>query len=560
MRFFSFLLLLCFCVCLSCPAKADRLLLPDFSDIIPKKPEEIKVNFTEILDDPEFKEGQIFDRDALQAFYEARDFKTVWVGGAVFQKSKKPEQILSVLENAWRHGLNPAQYNIAVIKNLMIEDKGSDDLKLDLLLSDAVMRYGRDITGMRVPARTLGYRTQDWRQPLQGIDVLNFVAQSTSPKQALGKLAPQGTLYKSLQKELITLYETKDNPDHKSIDFQGLLQPRQRHRSVPDIRRRMGFADPVLAEEVNYYDDQLAQAVMAFQSAHGLKPDGIIGPHTLKLMNITRQDKIDQILVNLERLRWVEPEKPARYVMVNVPSARLWAVEDNQVKLEMPVVVGREKRETKIFSAMITGVRFNPTWTVPPTIKKDDYLPELQKDPYYLSDRGIELVQDGMTIDPGTIDWGAATWRQVNNMKMVQGSGSANPLGLVRILMDNPYNIYLHDTPSKSLFKLDNRALSSGCVRVEDAQALADFILTPNQGWSTERKQDILNSGRQTNISTESPLSVYILYQTIWLGDRGQLVYGHDIYQKDKNLLKALVTIGGIAYPLEEELKTAFKD
>jgi len=298
---------------------------------------------------------------------------------------------------------------------------------------------------------------------------------------------------------------------------------------------------------------------MAFQRSQGLKADGIIGPHTVKLMNISNEEKINQILVNLERLRWIEPNKPTRYVMVNIPSATLWAVENETVKLQMPVVVGRKKRPTKSFTTTITGIRFNPTWTVPPTIKRDDYLPKLREDPYYLSDRGIELMDGVMTVDPGTIDWQEASWSDVNRMRMVQGSGSNNPLGHVRVIMNNPYGIYLHDTPDKGYFNRATRAISSGCVRMADAHAFADFVLSPNQGWSAEKRQKILSSGQQQEVRASQPLPVYLGYQTIWLGDDGQLIYGRDLYGEDQRLFKLLTRHDLIALPPdEEEMKTAF--
>ncbi len=508
----------------------------------------------------ELDRSDFSDRPAIEAFYEQRGQDLAWTSSSIFG-SNKAKDIVSVLEESWKHGLNPDRYNLVAIKTLMEDDKGKNKYQLELILSDAIIKYGRDLTGMRVNPRVIGQRSKYWRQPLLGIDILNHVAKKSDVESGLRSLAPRGQLYKSLQKNLIELYEVIENPEADvKVRVSGLLKPGQVNNAVRVIRARMGMSSLTAPQGVNYYDDDLAQAVMAFQRSRGVRPDGIIGPQTAKLMNITRDDKINQILVNLERLRWVEPEKPDRYVMVNVPAARLWAVEKGKVKLEMPVIVGRKKRPTKIFSTSITGIRFNPTWTVPPTIKKDDYLPKLREDPYYLSNRGIELMNGRMTVDPGTVDWQNASWTDVNQMRMVQGSGNRNPLGRVRVIMNNPYNIYLHDTPSKAAFKRDNRALSSGCVRMEDPQALADFVLSTNDGWSTERKQRLLDRGKQIDIIAENPIPVYLLYQTIWLGDQGQLVYGHDLYGHDDVLLKALKKENAVAFPVREELRTALNE
>ena len=519
----------------------------------------IKTGITQALEVGKIGKHKFEDAPGMKAFYAARDYQSVWLQSS-FLRQRKAETLLKTFESSWKHGLNPNHYHVNEIRRLMSEAKGVERFQLDLILSDALVRYGRDLTGMRINPRVIGQRSKYWRQPLRGIDTLDHVAGATNTKLALDGLAPKGKLYKKLQQELVRLYKTPANdPREKPIHLKGILRPGSGHKTILAVRERMGFKAEEAPQGAYTYDDQLAQAVMAFQKAHGLTPDGIVGAHTVKLMNMTREDRLNQVLANLERLRWVEPNKPERYIMVNVPSAMLWAVENGQVKLEMPVVVGRVKRPTNIFSTQITGVRFNPTWTVPPTIKKEDYLPKLQENPYYLSDRGIELMDvDNMSVDPGLVNWNEKTWQEVNQMRMVQGSGRSNPLGLVRVIMNNPFNIYLHDTPKKSYFKRANRALSSGCIRLLEAQQVADFILARNDNWSKERKDKILARGRLAEVRAQKPLPVYILYQTVWLGDREQIVYGHDLYGHDRKLLKALSDIGGIALPeARKNTKTA---
>ena len=519
----------------------------------------IKASISQALEIGRLGNHKFYDPPGMKAFYQSREFESVWLESSLF-KQRKAEALLAAFESSWKHGLNPNNYFVKEIRRLMDESKGAERFQLDLLLSDALVRYGRDLSGMRVEPKNIGQLSKYWRQPLRGIDILDHVANSSDASQALEIMAPQGTLYKSLQNELARLYITPpEDSDTAHIYLSGLIRPGDSHKAILKVRERLGFNPDAALQGAYYYDDQLAQAVMTFQKDSGLTPDGIIGAQTVKVMNMTRSDRINQILVNLERLRWVEPNKPSRYVMVNVPAAVLWAVEDNNVVLEMPVVVGRPKRPTTIFTTEITGIRFNPTWTVPPTIKKEDYLPKLQEDPYYLFDRGIELIDsDNMTVDPGMINWSEKTWREVNAMRMVQGSGSSNPLGLVRVIMNNPYNIYLHDTPTKSYFKRSNRALSSGCVRMADPLKFADFVLKKNDGWSTGRRDKLLERGKQADIIVEHPLPVYILYQTVWLGDRGQIVYGRDLYDHDAVLLRELKKIGGLVFPVKaEETKTA---
>ncbi len=514
-----------------------------------------EANITKALEAGRLGNISFYDAQAMEAFYAARNYESAWLSGAFFQQ-RKAETLLKAFEEAWLHGLNPASYRIKEIKTLM---QTGDDMQLDLILSDALVRYGRDLSGMRVNPGAIGQLAKYWRQPMHGTEVLEYVASASNTRAALENLAPQGKLYQQLQKELEALYTMPMNQDTTAIYVRGVVRPGETHKAVLPIRERLGLDAGSAIQGAYYYDDALAKAVMDFQRTHGLKPDGIIGPNTVKVMNLGRDDKIEQILVNMERLRWVEQDKPDRYVMVNVPSATLWAVEDGRVKLEMPVIVGRVNRPTNIFTTRITGIRFNPTWTVPPTIKRDDYLPKLREDPYYLSDRGIELMENNMTLDPGQVNWEEKTWAEVNAMRMVQGSGRTNPLGQVRVLMNNPYNIYLHDTPKKSYFSRANRALSSGCVRMKEAKAFADFVLSPNKGWTTARMEKILETGELYDLGAEQSLPVYILYHTVWLGSDGQVVYGPDLYGHDRKLLKELNNIGGVVYPVKENsTKTAF--
>lgn len=517
-----------------------------------------KVALTQALDLGKVNDQSFYDLPTLKAFYQENQFTPVWLSKS-FGSQKKVNAIVDTLEEAWEHGLNPSNYNLAPIKALVESNDSDQNYQLELLLSDAVIRYGRDMTGMRVDPKAIGQRSKYWRQTMLGMDILKQVSSAADPKFALEGLAPKGQLYKALQEKLIILYKTKGpNPDRHSISIPRLLRPGDANKAILPIRERMGLAPNQASHGAYFYDDQLAQAVMAFQKGQGVTPDGIIGPQTVKLMNITTQDRINQIIVNLERLRWMEPNKPSRYVLVNVPSAILWAIEDGDVALEMPVVVGRKKRQTNIFSTTITGIRFNPRWTVPPTIKREDYLPKLREDPYYLTDRGIELVdKDNMSVDPGLINWEEKTWAEVNMMRMVQGSGRSNPLGLVRVIMENPFNIYLHDTPTKSYFKRSNRSLSSGCVRMAEPQKFADFVLSSNEGWSEERRKRLIARGREANIRAEQPLPVYIVYQTVWLGESGQIVYGQDIYDRDAKLLKELKKINGVKIPVKEVVQHA---
>lgn len=486
------------------------------------------------------------DPDGMAAFYTRRGGKPAWVE-LRGTGQERIAAILYVLEDSWTHGLNPSHYHTDDIRALIRAEKAGERAHLELLVSDAIVRYGRDLTGMRLPPQEIDQRARYWRTPMEGVAVLEVVAGAAAPQAGLETLEPRDALYRRLREELMTLAAHPDRTveDILPISFGNvILRHGDRHPQVPKLRTLMGVVhDPVHGPETRY-DDPLAAVVMDFQRRNGLSADGHIGPKTLAVLNRTPRERMEQIIVNMERLRWLGDKRPDKYILVNIPSMTMWAVENNEVALESIVIVGRPQRQTKSFTTEITGVRFNPRWTVPPTIKAQDFLPRLREDPTYLEGRGITVsaVIDGkrQVLDSTAIDWTTITRRDLAQMRMTQGAGDDNALGRIRVLMDNDYDIYLHDTNAPSYFNKPDRALSSGCVRVAEPEKMAHFILNGNQGWDEGRMRAILNSGNTRDITAERPVPVYLLYQTIWLDADGNLIHGQDIYKQDQRLLAAM--------------------
>lgn len=489
------------------------------------------------------------DKDALRDFYAAREGRTLWID-TWGSDHERVEAILPVLEQSWMHGLSPDTYHVREIAALRHAKLPTEKAQLELLASDGVARYVRDLTGFRLPPAAIREEAGFWRQPMETRSILTAVADRDDPAGILKSYAPRDALYQRLQEELITLSANSDRAyeQYLPISFGGaLLRPGAFHKGVANLRGRLGLKhDPAYGPE-NKYDDDLAAAVMNFQRENGLEPDGVIGSKTLALLNTGVEDKIEQIIVNMERLRWIGEEKPEKYVLVNIPSATLWAVEDGDVAFEMPVIVGRPERPTKSFITEITGVRFNPKWTVPPTIKAKDFLPKLMEDPAYLANKGIDVYQivDGkrVTLDSTAIDWATVTREDLKSLRMVQAAGDNNALGRIRVLMDNPYDIYLHDTNAPEYFKKPSRAASSGCIRLSEPGKVADFILHDNKGWSGARMSSLIESGRTTEVTAAEKIPVFILYQTIWLDHEGRLVYGPDVYNQDKRMIEAMKSL-----------------
>ena len=480
----------------------------------------------------------------IDLFYLHREGKPFWVKGSRLKREGKA--LLSTLKNAHYSGLNPQKYHIKRIGILL--DEANNDKKrtfLEILLTDAYIEYVRDLSGMRIAAREIGLNPKHWRQRISADNALALLMENDDEiKFFLGKQEPQTATYQNLKSELKYLLENSDRQAKlEIISLDETLYPERGATDVPKLRTR--FELPELPVESRYrYDGDLVEAVKIFQIEKGLKSDGIIGQQTLAALNRSEADNINSIILNMERLRWVHDAKPERFIVVNIPAATLWAVENGRVAYEMPVVVGRKKRQTIPFISEIHGVRFNPTWTVPETIKKEDILPNLIENPNYLADKGMELFdgydRDAPTLDPSIIDWASLDKLGLAALRMVQTAGTHNPLGRIRVLMPNEHNIYLHDTNHKELFARSDRAKSSGCVRMERPEEIADFILKNKSNWDVSTIDPILDKPGTTNIYTQENMPVYLLYYTTWIGAQGQVVYGNDLYDRDNKLAQAL--------------------
>jgi len=319
-----------------------------------------------------------------------------------------------------------------------------------------------------------------------------------------------------------------------------ILKQGQTDPNLPLLRAKLidYMPDNVPATDPYYYDDILVEGVKSFQRAMGMKDDGVVGPQTLSVINRTLEDEKKQIEVNLYRLE--QPEwrgRPDLRIDVDIARYHLTAYEDGDVEFEMPVVVGSKKRQTVRFTTTMTGVRLNPGWTLPPTIKQEDYIPKLRSNPQWVNNKGVKIYaswdRNAEPIDPTTIDWNYLSDSEIKAMRFYKNAGNANPLGRYRFLMNNRYDIYLHDTNQKYLFNRSARAKSSGCVRVHDPRKITEFLLKDDPDWTAEKIDGILDGGKTYNVGAQRSIPVYFDYKTAWLDSTGELVLGHDIYGLD---------------------------
>ncbi|MCF8496319.1 MAG: L,D-transpeptidase family protein [Alphaproteobacteria bacterium] len=493
------------------------------------------------------------DKPAISDFYKQREGRFYWIAHG--RLNGDGEYLAKALSDSWTHGLNPRRYGL---EEALIFLKAADEdsqIKADILLTQAFILYARDLSGMRVSPDGMATGRTGWLLPVSPDHVLGLLVSGGRFRSILKSFEPQGKTYASLRKELIRLAGQKEGAQDRlpPVKLSRVIKPGARDRGVPALRERLGIRSVI--GDALLYDDELAAAVMRFQRDRGLISDGLVGPDTLDALNLTRTGKMLKIIANMERLRWVPPDRPTRFVTVNIPSATLWAVENGRVTLEMPVVVGTADRPTYSFITTIRGVRFNPGWTVPRTIKAEDIWPKLKENPDYLGDKGMTLYQDGNALDPAAVDWTALTPADLASFQMVQTPGAHNPLGRIRVLMPNQYDIYLHGTNRPDYFEKQDRALSSGCVRLESPDAMAEFILKGEPGWGAGSLAETLAGGKTHDALISKPFPVYIVYYTAWVDERGGIVYGPDLYGQDENLIGKLRRVDGIFIPGHNEPK-----
>ncbi|MHA6963225.1 L,D-transpeptidase family protein [Zobellella denitrificans] len=363
---------------------------------------------------------------------------------------------------------------------------------------------------------------------------LRQAAQNGSRHQLVQRLVPGYGDHDQLQRQLARLLALAEQP-WPSLKT-AMLRPGERAAVVPRLRERLQLLGDLPASAMDgddYYDSALEQGVRHFQQRHGLQVDGVIGPHTYSWLDVSPLARAQLLMRSMLRTLIGDTLPPA-YLLVNIPEYRLRLYQDQAMVLESDVIVGKDSRKTPIMASEITNVVVNPPWHVPRSILTKDILPRLYQDPGYIEREEFEVLDAGERLVPRE-EWQAVLYEDgVFPYRLRQRPGSRNALGAYKFHLPNNEAIYLHDTPSRGLFSRDSRALSSGCVRVEEAEQLALWLLS--EQWSPSRLAD-LKANRHTRwLRVNKPLPVFMVYWPGWLGQDGLPRFRDDIYQFDHRL------------------------
>jgi murein L,D-transpeptidase YcbB/YkuD len=297
-------------------------------------------------------------------------------------------------------------------------------------------------------------------------------------------------------------------------------------------------------EDATVFDQALENAVIRFQRRNGLNPDGIVGPLTIAALNVPVESRVRQIELNLERMRWTSRNLGHRYIMVNIAGFKLDVIENGNKIMSMDVIVGKPYWHTPVLSETMTYIVLNPTWNIPESIAAEEILPIIRENPDYLNMKNIKVMshwsQNASEINSRTVKWFEIDEDDFN-YKLIQEPGPSNPLGNIKFIFPNEYNVYLHDTPGKGLFSRNIRSFSHGCIRIENPLDLAEYLLAENLGWSRDKILSVIKKHKTQIVYFSNPIRIHLLYLTAWVDDQGILQFRNDIYGRDEQLYMALL-------------------
>lgn len=475
--------------------------------------------------------------NALKAVYEARGNKPVWAGLTPEVRT----QVLEVLNKADAEGLDPRVFAVPALDAAADPSAQAD---ADLALTDALLRYAQTMRGQRLDNDDYD---DDWHLRPDPFDSRAFLAQalkSGDPVAALRTLAPPYAGYGALRDALAKYRALAANGGWEAIPAGPSLKPGMSDPvRVPAVRRRLivtGELAPEAAEGPDM-DETVVNAIKTFQNRHGLDPDGAVGPRTLVALNTTAQERVVQIATNMERWRWLPRKLEAHHVAVNVAGQTMEVVKDGKVALSMRTIVGDREHHTPAFRSQVVSIVLNPNWRVPSSIATKEILPKLQKDPGYLMANNMRLVGD---FPPDSeLAYGIGiNWKQYKTFpySIKQLSGDDNALGQLKFNIPNKDDIYLHDTNKPHLFARADRAMSHGCIRLEKPEDLAMHLLEEVKDWDRQKLADTLTKGETKGIILKTPVPVYLLYFTTWVGTDGTIQFREDIYGRDRSLREGL--------------------
>lgn len=491
----------------------------------------------------------------IKDFYIQRDYLEVWLLNG--RLSKEGKALLKHIEDSKYDGLLPSDYNLDEIyelasdearENKKFRDLSSDEkVRLELLLTDGFFNLAQDLEKGKVNPAELdsSWKFEEKAATADYLVMLQEIAGGGSVDKTFEKLYPDSDLYAKGKEAIKDLYELQksDTLTWNMASVDKAIKEGERHAAIPELRQRLifwNYLKPYEIDDPTLYDSKLLTAVKKYQESNGMNPDGIIGSLVAESLNKSPQDLIDIASVNLERLRWMPAiDWNQEMVLVNIANYQLDYMQNSDTAFTAKVIVGKEYSESPAFTAPMSYIVFSPYWNIPESITKDEIIPSVQKNRRYLNEKNMEVVTaSGDPVNSNKVDWSVEKDGKFP-YRIRQRPGGDNSLGLVKFMFPNEYNIYIHDTPARSLFQKETRALSHGCIRIQHPEQFAKILLD-DSSWTDEKIQEAMNQDEEEVVKLDRKIPVVLLYMTFWADQDGKANFRPDVYDRDAALVKAL--------------------
>jgi murein L,D-transpeptidase YcbB/YkuD len=495
-----------------------------------------------------FPGASIYEPDFVNKFYELAGYQPVWTD---------PDYALEMLElirSSEQEGLNPADYHYETLLTLREEyqkpwsDKDYLRAQAEMLLTDGLLLYARHLIQGKIDPRSLddswNYTRRDF-DPESAARSLFEAVRTKTVGQTLEGLKPDLDFYRRMKHSLVDYRQQAKGDKFVTVPEGKVLRRGDNHSNVVPLRHRlkqMGYLD-TSAPDSRTFDDGVDRAVRQLQRDNALDVDGIVGRQCFALLNLSFEERIDRLRINLDRVRWITQDISSDFIVVNIAGYELYYIQGNALRWTTPVMVGTIDTRTPIFQARLKYLEFNPTWNAPRSIVGRSLLPKFRANPQYAVDKGYRLLDSrGNPVDPLALDWSRYT---ANNFpyRVVQMPGPANAMGQVKFMFPNRHAVYLHDTPARALFSRSQRAFSAGCIRVKNPLELARLLLDDPGQWSSSQIQALVDSGApRQNVNMQRSVDVMLMYWTVSPTAGERLRFTQDIYELDLPALAALDT------------------
>lgn len=501
------------------------------------------------------QKDRICGSDVLPFFYRGRGLRPAWITDDL--DLSDAASLLLAIRRVEEDGLDPENYHLAALQALMSEvtrekQKGGSAVPaetladLEMLLTDSFLLCGSHLVHGQVNPETI---QSEWFIKGRVEDLVAVLEKGLKTQDvgaALDSLKPTHSVYLNLKAALKRIRAEVYGGGWPGIVPGPRLKVGDRGMRVVALREWLKASGDLSQSgdiEADLFDAELEQAVKKFQRRHGLEVDGAVGSETTAALDVSSEYRLRQVRANLERWRWITSDLGDRYILVNIAAFSVHIIEAESEVISMPAVVGRPYRRTPDFSSRMTHLEVNPYWNIPPRLAREDILPKVRGNPGYLKAQNIRVFRDWSAgappIEPDSVDWSRVEPESLT-YKFQQMPGPLNALGQIKFVFPNKFDVYLHDTPAKELFKKAKRDFSSGCIRVERPIELADYLLKDDPEWDEARLREAIQAGATQIIPLKHPVNVHVLYWTAWMDGEGQIHFRQDIYGRDAKLYAAL--------------------